>query len=85
MVQKHPAIAEVPNQIVDDAGRRAGLLVPLHNWQIDITQLTEAMLRLATDQKLYQELLQNTLYVCDKFSIEKISGLYLDLYKEALQ
>lgn len=79
------AIAEVPNQIVDDSGRRAGLLVPLHNWQIDITELTEAMLRLATDQKLYQELLQNTFYVCDKFSIEKISGLYLDLYKEALQ
>ena len=79
------AIAEVPNQIVDDNGRKAGLLVPLHDWQIDIDELTAAMLRLATDQELYQELFQNTPYVCDKFSIDKVSGLYLDLYKEALQ
>ena len=79
------AIAETPNQIIDDEGRKAGLLVELHDWQIDVNELAASMLRLATDQKLYQELFQNTARVCDRFSIDKISTLYLDLYKEALQ
>ena len=79
------AIAEVPNQIVDEAGNKAGILIPLENWKYSVEQLAQRMLTLANDTDLYQRLQQNTSPVSKKFSISKIAKNYVALYQEAVQ
>lgn len=77
------AIAEVPNQIVDEDGKPAGLLVPLKDWHYNVEQLAEEMTRLANDEVLYGQLKSNTNSVCRKFAIDRIVLDYLEIYREA--
>ena len=79
------AIAEVPNQIVDEDNNAAGLLVPLTNWNYSVEQLAKTMETLANDNALYLQLMSNTSSVSKKFSINKIAADYLALYQEAVQ
>lgn len=78
-------IAEVSNQIKDEDGKKAGILVPLHNWQIDINELADAMIMLANDTDLYSRLKSNALSACEKNDIRKITKQYLCLYENAMK
>lgn len=78
-------IAEVPNQIVDDEGNKAGVLISLVNWNFSVTQLAQEMYNLANDEELYKKLQYNTSSVSKKFSINKIARNYVELYQEAVR
>lgn len=75
-------IAEVPNQIIDEEGNSAGLLIELENGKLSEGKLVEAMVKLANNNALYNELKHNTNSVSEKFSIKDISANYLSIYQE---
>lgn len=77
-------IAEVPNQIVDEQGNVAGLMIPLRDWKFSVEELAATMAQLANDTALYQQLKNNTASVSEKFSIDNIVKNYLELYGEAI-
>lgn len=78
------SIAEVPNQIVDELGNVAGLMIDLDNWKINIEELADTMAKLANDKELYKLLKQNTYSVSKKFSIDEIADNYLNIYKKVV-
>ena len=76
------ALGEIPKQIQDANGRKAGLLLPVKDWQVDPQDICDALLRLAQEPALYEELKANTVSVKDKFDLDKIAERYIALYKD---
>lgn len=77
-------LAEIPNQITDADGNEAGLLINLENRKINIHALCLAILSMANDAELYNQLKKNTSAAAQKFNMEKITKQYIKLYQEAL-
>ena len=58
------------------------MLLPVKDWQVDPQDICDALLRLAQEPALYEELKANTVSVKDKFDLDKIAEQYIALYKD---
>lgn len=76
-------IAEVPNQIVDEQGNRAGIMVPLKDWEFSVEDMAKEIKELANNEEVYGTLRNNTVTVSKKFDISEIVNKHLALYSEA--
>ena len=76
------ALGEIPKQIQDADGRKAGLLLSIKDWQVDPQDICDALLRLVKEPALYEELKANTASVKDKFDLDKIAERYIALYRD---
>lgn len=76
-------IAEVANQIRDEEGNMAGVLIPLEDWHFSTDQLADRMKELANDEELYNTLKQNIKSVSRKFDISMIIERHVEIYQEA--
>ena len=75
-------IGEVKNQLMDENGELAGILIPLNNGILDIQDLADAIELAATDTAYYQSIKERVASAKKKFNIEKIAGYYVDVYRE---
>jgi glycosyltransferase involved in cell wall biosynthesis/2-polyprenyl-3-methyl-5-hydroxy-6-metoxy-1,4-benzoquinol methylase len=73
-------IAEVKNQITDDEGNMAGVLLHMDDWKLDINEICNAILNLSGNEEVYHQLQGNTYAASQKFNIEKVVGQYLNVY-----
>lgn len=78
------SIADVPEQIVDKEGNAAALLIELKDWQFSTEELALAMVKMANEPALYQELKKNTASVSKKFAIKEVAEKYLALYQNVI-
>lgn len=77
-------IGEVKNQLLDESGQLAGILLTLCNEKLDIKEICKAILELSESDinyKIYQE---RTLYAAKKFDISKITQEYINIYNTML-
>lgn len=77
-------IAEAKNQLKDENGDLAGVLLPLHNWTIDENDITAAILGLVNDHDSYMHLKERTCSACKKFDMSAIADRHVRLYREIL-
>ena len=78
-------LGEIKNQLMTEDGKIAGILLCLNNWTIDISELRDAIIKLATDRILYDELVERTKSASKKFDISVVARKYLSIYMEALK
>lgn len=78
-------IAEVKNQLMDERGGLAGVLLQLHDWSLDIKEMASVMKNLANDAAYYQRLKSRCRGASRKFDMEKVGGRYRDIYEEVLE
>lgn len=76
-------IAEVPNQITDADGNKAGLLIELDHWKFRVNDLCKAILCMVNDPELYEQLKGNAFAASRKFDMKEITSQYIRLYQEA--
>lgn len=74
-------IAEVKNQITDENGNLAGMLLNLNDWKLDIPEISEAILTMANNTAQYHQMQQRTTSASKKFNMEKVAQQYLDVYE----
>jgi glycosyltransferase involved in cell wall biosynthesis len=74
-------IAETKNQITDEYGELAGELVHLKDWSLNITEIAEAIVRLANDKDYYEKLKQRTVSAAKKFDLRNIALDYINVYE----
>lgn len=75
-------IGEISNQLRDEAGKKAGILIPLDSWKIDINKLANAIVELANNTSYYRELQERTISAGKRSDMDKIIEAYLTLYQE---
>lgn len=76
-------IGEIRNQIQDEEGHKAGMLLSLVQGRIDTEELAECMCMMAEHPDVYRRLRRNAEIVSEKFDIEKTTKEYLQLYRRA--
>lgn len=77
-------VAEVSNQLADNAGKLAGELLHLENWELNIDEISEKIIHLSSDRVYYEELRGRTKSAAEKFDITHIVGKYMGVYKNIL-
>ena len=77
-------IAEVKNQLKDEHGDLAGRLVKIDNWKIDMNDLINAIVELAENKELYNELKARTRSAGKKFDITNVVQKYLYYYQQSI-
>lgn len=75
-------IAEVKKQLMDEAGKLAGELFTLHDWKLDVKEISEHIVRAANDDEYYRELQGRCASASKKFDIADIVRDYLTVYEE---
>ena len=78
-------IGEIRYQLTTSKDEIAGVLFELDHWRIDVQRLSETILKIANDQKLYNQLCNRVPDASKKFNIEKIVKKHLELYNFALE
>jgi|GEM_PF-1130872 len=78
-------LGEIKNQISTEEGELAGILLHLNDWKLDIEEMSQAILKLARSNELYQELVLRTESASKKFNIERVVDRYLKIYKDVLK
>lgn len=75
-------IGEIKNQLMDANAEIAGELFTLRNWEIDVTDLAERIVRIAQDEAYYQTMVDRVPSAEEKFSISEIAGRYQEIYQK---
>lgn len=77
-------IAEVKNQLTDEWGNLAGILLKLEAWQLDTKQIACALTSLANDMNYYKKLKKRCKSAAKKFNMTDITKAYLEIYQTVL-
>lgn len=75
-------VGEIKNQLLDENGDIAGILFELENGKIPVEKLTNIIVQIANDKKLYEELRDRTASAATKFDIGSIAKQYLTIYRK---
>ncbi len=75
-------IAEAKNQLKDENGNLAGILLPLHDWKVNENDIAAAILKLANSDNYYTLLKGRTYSACQKFDMPSIADTHICLYRE---
>ena len=77
-------IGEIPYMLTRE-DRKAGILIPSDCNEIMVIQLTDAILALINDKKLYQELKNNALYCAERFGFSIIGDKYEEVFNHTIK
>lgn len=77
-------IAEVKNQLTDEKGNLAGVLLSLNDWELDINEIAEDVCKIANSESEYKQLLERVASASKKFNIETIVNDHIKIYKDVL-
>jgi len=77
-------IGEIRNQLLTDDGTLAGTLFELHDWAIDVEELTALIVALSKKEQMYMDACSRVSQAAEKFDIAAIVRKYADVYDEVL-
>ncbi len=77
-------MAEIRNQLKDESGDLAGILLPLHAGRVDEEDICTAILELADDHDRYMHLKRKTASACRKFDMTVIADKHICLYQKMM-
>ena len=75
-------IAEIHNQLMDENGELAGMLIPVQNWVIDEKEMEKEIVELVENQEEYALLQSRAESASKKFNITNVVHKYLELYQK---
>lgn len=73
-------VAEIKNQLTDEDGELAGILLHLNNWKLDIEEISNAICNMADSNIVYQEYQSRVSSAAKKFDLSVIASQYLEIY-----
>jgi len=77
-------VGEIANMITTEDGQMAGLLIELHDGKVDVDELTVAIIKISTDEILYQSSFEAVKLLQKRFDIDRVANQYLWGYKQTL-
>ena len=78
-------IGEIERMMTLDSQHRGGILIDLKDGKVDPADLTEAIIKMVTDQNFYDECKSSVRFLKERFDINNVAKNYLALYKNALK
>jgi glycosyltransferase involved in cell wall biosynthesis/GT2 family glycosyltransferase len=75
-------IGEIPNMITAEDGKKAGLLIELHDEKVDPDELAAALVKISSDQVLYEQCSQAVRLLQKRFDVDRVADRYLGGYKQ---
>lgn len=75
-------MGEIEYQLKDDNDELAGYLINCDDGKISIDEFTDKIVEIVENKDIYQMLKQRTFSAAKKFNINRIAGIYLQVYKE---
>lgn len=78
-------IAEVKNQLTDENGDLAGVLLSLNDWELDISEIADDVCRIANSEDEYEQILRRASSASKKFNISEIVRNHLEIYREVMR
>ena len=78
-------IGEIERMMTLDSQHRGGILIDLKDGKVDPDDLTEAIIKMVTDQNFYDECKSSVRFLKERFDINNVAKNYLALYKNALK
>ena len=77
-------LGEVRNQLQDERGEYAGVVLELENGKVPVAKLANIIAELAVSPEKYESLQQRTASASKKFFIDYVVGRYLDVYRKVM-
>jgi len=77
-------IGEVKNQMLDENGDLAGILLTLKDGLIDVNEIAQSILKLSEDSEVYHLLASRVKSARKKFDITEIAKQYFNIYSELM-
>jgi len=78
-------IGEIEKMITVDDHHMGGILIDLKNGKIDPDDLSEAIIKMVTDQDYHNECKQSVQRLKARFDINNVAKKYLSIYQQVLQ
>ncbi len=77
-------IGEIERMMTLDSEHKGGILIDLKDGKVDPEDLTEAIIKMVTDQNFYDECKNSVRLLKERFDIKNVAKNYLALYKRVL-
>jgi glycosyltransferase involved in cell wall biosynthesis len=77
-------IGEIERMMTLDSEHKGGILIDLKDGKVDPEDLTEAIIKMVTDQNFYDECKNSVRLLKERFDINNVAKNYLALYKNVL-